>query len=96
MYKLVAAAMIAASALAAPAVLTPASAIEIDCTDPASPGNRPGGFCSQSGGSTSSLSTPVTAPPPPAICTADAGTFLLPKGARVHVAIVATEYLLLC
>jgi hypothetical protein len=93
MHKLIAAVLIAASLPIAPAVIVPASAVEIDCSDPDSPGNRPGGYCSQSQGDPS-LSTPVDAPPPPVVvCLGDASIFLLPEGARIHVAVEAEEYL---
>jgi hypothetical protein len=94
MHKLIAAALIAASLPMAPAVIFPAFAVEIDCTDPDSPGNRPGGYCSQSQGDPS-LSVPVDATPPPPVvtCTVDAGRLLLPEGARIHVAVEAEEYL---
>jgi hypothetical protein len=93
MHKLIAAALVAASTLAVPAAVQTASAVEIDCTDPQSPGNRPGGFCSQDDSGTS-LSAPVTAAPiVPDICLADARGVVLPKWARVHVAVVTLEYL---
>ena len=47
MKNIVVAAVIAASSICSPAILLVSSpAAAVDCSDPASPGNRPGGYCS--------------------------------------------------
>ena len=47
MKNIVVAAILAAASVCSPAILVVSSpAMAVDCSDPASPGNRPGGFCS--------------------------------------------------
>lgn len=77
-----------------PAFVAPSLAVPVDCTDPNSPGNRPGGYCSISD-ATQSLSLPGTdtgLPSLPLICPQSSSVEVKD---RVHVAIVTLEYLIL-
>lgn len=97
MKNIVVAAVIAASSICSPAILLVSSpAAAVDCSDPASPGNRPGGYCSliQPGGTlVAPLSGGITCSGPETRYKSGDASFYIPRiyGERVEVAGIYCE-----